>query len=265
MVAVWVHDMGDFKKVTVSASAMDPNEYAARYWGEGQLVWLREVADKTEGLAIQKAIMSAGVPFNPENEKLTSKTCFTGEVDFDSVECTVEEKQSWVHLKEFGSYYTVHCTSKPPREALWCVRFDLGGGRFKDKVTKMSESYRFMSKDVVKNFVPLNELLEGESNYEICDLSIGVYLKKVGPYFKCATADFPGELVWHAKISTPEKAAEFAKFIHYKLSSSRTYYEGHKCFVPSGFLDLPLCVARYKEWVAEGKPGLEIKSTIIDI
>lgn len=256
MVAVWVHDMGDFKKVTVSASAMDPNEYAVRYWGDGRLVWLREVADKTEGLALQKAIMSAGVAFEPENEKLTSKTCFTGEVDFDSVKVEILlEKESWVYLKESGEHYTVHCTSKPPREALWCVRFDLGGARFKDKVLSRSENIK---SNVVKNLVPLNELLENETDYEICPISsgYGVYLKKVADHYKCATADFPGEPVWHAKISTLDKAKEFSKFIHYNLSSKRSYVNGQKCFVPKGPVDLEYCVAKYKEWVAAGRPGL---------
>lgn len=99
MVAVWVHDMGDFKKVTVTSSTDDPDAYAEKWWGLGRLIWSREVSGEAEGRALQKAILGAGEPCNPSHfmeTKLTGKTCYVGDVDFDSLEWEAPGSQQYL-------------------------------------------------------------------------------------------------------------------------------------------------------------------------
>ena len=125
MVAVWVHDMGDFKKVTVTSSGDDPDAYAEKWWGLGRLIWSREVSGDAEGRSLQKAILGAGGACNPGDfipeTKLTGKTCYVGEVDFETLEWDQSKSQYYVYLIKLDeTYYKSGYTSVAvPEGAEW--------------------------------------------------------------------------------------------------------------------------------------------------
>lgn len=127
MVAVWVHDMGDFKKVTVTSSGDDPDAYAEKWWGLGRLIWSREVSGDAEGRSLQKAILGAGGECSPSDfipdTKLTGKTCYVGEVDFESLEweVPVNLKYTVYMLRVDAVRFKCGYTSKPeiPEDSVW--------------------------------------------------------------------------------------------------------------------------------------------------
>jgi hypothetical protein len=167
MVAVWVHDMGDFKKVTVTSSGDDPDAYAEKWWGLGRLIWSREVAGTNEGKALQKAIIDSGEVCNPSDfipdTKLTGKTCYAGEVDFNSLnwETTEEPSRYHVYLMEVDDeYYKCGYTvGEPPIETEWA--FAVSSKDVAAEFTKFVHytlSKRRAIRDGKKSFIPLYDI-----------------------------------------------------------------------------------------------------------